>query len=149
MNRFSVRFRFADWPNRNIPVVAAGVYVIWNEETLVYCGMSGRGIEQAVESSRPKYGLVTRLATHASGRLSGDQFSVYLANRIIIPSLQTKDLGKFESGELRLDSLVRTFVRDRLEYQYAIVDSTADAFQLERQCRSGEVFGIKPYLNPA
>lgn len=45
---FSPRHRFSDWPNADIPAVAAGVYAVWESETLVYCGMSGRKLEKAV-----------------------------------------------------------------------------------------------------
>ncbi len=145
---FSSRFKFSDWPNREIPAVAAGVYVIWHEEALIYCGMSGREVEKAVVAERLRYGLYNRLNSHASGRLSGDQFCVYLANRIIIPSLNHEDLVKFASGEFTLDYLTKRHIRDHYEYQYAVVESSRAAFQLERLCQSGEVFGVKPLLNP-
>lgn len=74
---FSPRRRFSDWPNADVPTVAAGVYVIWEAETLIYAGMCGRELEKA--SDKQRYGLVTRLHSHASGRLSGDQFCVYVA----------------------------------------------------------------------
>ena len=92
--------------------------------------------------------LTTRLASHASGRLSGDQFRVYVANRLVIPGLTAEQLGQFSSGELTLDALTRQYIRDRLEYQFACVESSAEAFALERQCRDGSVFGVKPLLNP-
>lgn len=101
MPTFSPLHRFAEWPNSEIPAVAAGVYAIWEAETLIYCGISGRELEKA--SDKQRYGLVTRLHSHANGRLSGDQFCVWVANR--------------------------------LEYQFAIVESSGEAFSLERQCR--------------
>jgi hypothetical protein len=82
-NQFSPRFPFADWPNPAIPAVAAGVYAIWKDSELIYCGMSGREIDTKAQASPKKYGLVTRLNSHASGRLSGDQFCVYVANLLI------------------------------------------------------------------
>ena len=36
-------FRFADWPNDQVPRRAAGVYTIWRQEEFIYAGMSGRG----------------------------------------------------------------------------------------------------------
>ena len=36
-------FRFAAWPNDQVPRCAAGVYTIWRQEQFVYVGMSGRG----------------------------------------------------------------------------------------------------------
>ena len=61
--------------------------------------MSGRDIENAKLQGKKKYGLVTRLHSHASGRLSGDQFCVYVANRLVIPSLKPEDLPKTSSTE--------------------------------------------------
>jgi hypothetical protein len=146
---FSHRHHFADWPNAEVPAVAAGVYVVWEGDKLIYCGMSGRQYEKAVTDSRTKYGLLTRLASHASGRLSCDQFCVYVANRLVIPSLVPEQLVKFGTGELRLDSLTKTYIYERFEYQFALVPTSKDAYMLEAQCRAGAVFGMKPLLNPA
>ena len=147
MASFSRRYRFSDWPNGDIPAVAAGVYAIWDEQALIYCGMSGREIEKIADRSR--YGLITRLESHASGRLSGDQFCVYVANRLVIPSLTADHLPRFASGEMSLDRLTKAHIHERLEYQYAIVSSSSEAYSLERRCREGAVFGVKPALNPA
>ncbi len=145
---FSQRYRFADWPNKDIPNVAAGVYAVWNGEELFYCGMSGRQIEKAIADGKKKFGLVTRLNSHASGRLSGDQFCVYVANRLVIPSLSMKDLPKFKTGECRLDELTKAFIHDNLDYQYVLVGSSAEAYSVEDRARRGEIFGQKPLLNP-
>jgi hypothetical protein len=115
---FSQRFRFCDWPNIDIPLITAGVYVIWENKQLVCCGMSGREIEKYKYSNlKKKYGLINRLNSHASGRLSGDQFCVYVANRIVIPSLDPHMLEQFRDGTMNLDQLTKQYVRDRLEYQ--------------------------------
>jgi len=147
--KFSDRYRFADWPNSEIPAVAAGVYAIWNGDELFYCGMSGRQIEQAISQGKKKFGLVTRLNIHASGRLSSDQFCVYVANRLVIPKLKATDLKKFETGEFKLDGLTKAFIHDHLEYQYVLVDSSAEAYVVEERARRGEIFGQKPLLNPS
>jgi hypothetical protein len=145
---FSDLAKFSDWPNKEIPLVSAGVYAIWNDNNLFYCGMSGRGIENAVKQGKKKYGLITRLNSHASGRLSGDQFCVYVANRLVIPNLSVADLPKFKTGELKLDSLTQEYIHKHLEYQYIILSSSKEAYSLEEQARRGEVFGEKPLLNP-
>ena len=36
-------YRFSDWPNPDVPSVAAGVYTVWRGEQFIYVGMSGRG----------------------------------------------------------------------------------------------------------
>lgn len=145
---FSERFKFSDWPNKDIPDVAAGVYAIWNVDSLLYCGMSGRKIEAAIRAGKAKFGLVTRLNSHAAGRLSGDQFCVYIANRLVIPSLQADDLVRFASGEMKLDYLTKAFIHQHLDYQYVLVDSSAEAYEFESKARRGEVFGQQPLLNP-
>lgn len=101
-----------------------------------------------INNFKKKYGLINRLNSHASGRLSGDQFCVYVANRIVIPSLDPAMLEQFKDGTMNLDRLTKQYVRDRLEYQYALVESSAEAFAAENLCRNGTVFGVKPYLNP-
>lgn len=146
--KFSDRHRFADWPNVDIPSVSAGVYAIWNENQLFYCGMSGRELEKAITSGKKKFGLVTRLNSHASGRLSGDQFCVYVANRLVIPSLTDDDISQFASGELKLDQLTKAFIHEHLDYQYILVASSSDAYAVEAKARRGEIFGQKPLLNP-
>jgi hypothetical protein len=100
MPQFSQRFRFSDWPNPEVPLAAPGNYAIWQGPKLIYCGMSGRQFNPEVAASRRKYGLYTRLASHASGRLSGDQFCVYVANRLVIPELEPASLARFSTGEL-------------------------------------------------
>ncbi len=148
MPDWSPLHRFADWPNEDVPRVAAGVYVIWQADRLIYAGMSGRAIQPGQPESRASAGLITRLASHASGRLSGDQFCVYVANRLVIPSITPDQLPLFAAGDLRLDHLTKAYIRDRLEYQFTVVESGTEAYRLEESCRRGEVFGVKPWLNP-
>ncbi len=144
--KFSDRSKFSVWPNKSIPMVAAGIYAIWNKDELLYCGMSGREIEKNLH--KKKYGLVTRLHSHSTGRLSGDQFCVYVANRLVVPSLQQTDLPLFSNGELKLDTLTKSFIQDYLDYQYIIVNSSTEAYSLETKARNGELLGQKPKFNP-
>lgn len=50
-----------------------------------------------------------------------DQFCVYVANRFVIPELRSERLAQFATGEMSLDRLTKAYVRERLEYQYAVV----------------------------
>lgn len=128
MTDFSARFRFADWPNPGIPAVAAGVYAVWQEGTLLYCGMSGRSmVSGPVEPPPRRHGLITRLHSHASGRLSGDQFCVYVANRLVLPALTSAELGDFATGRHTLDANTRRLIHASFEYQYRVTDSGASA----------------------
>src|SRR4051794_8331271 len=100
MLKFSSLHQFSDSPDPSIPNVAAGVFAVWRDTgELVYVGMSGRGMEKR-SSTGKRFGLYTRLASHASGRLSGDQFNVYVANRYVLPELNAADLPLFATSEL-------------------------------------------------
>ena len=145
---FTKRTKFSDWKTANVPSVSAGVYAIWDKDELIYCGMSGRQIELAMEQGKTKYGLVTRLNSHASGRLSGDQFCVYVANRLVIPNLKAEDLKKFATGEYKLDTMTKKYIHDHFDYQYVIVQSSSEAYEIENKARKGKLFGVKPFLNP-
>lgn len=146
--KFTRRYRFADWPNQDIPVAAAGVYAIWRREDLIYCGMSGRSILAGAELPSKKHGLITRLHSHASGRLSGDQFCVYVANRLVLPHLTPSELADFGSGKHTLDAYTRRLIHGQFEYQFVTVAGGAEAMALEAECRRGVIFGQKPMLNP-
>ena len=147
-NLYSEQFAFSEWPNRGLPAVSAGVYAVWKGDDLIYCGMSGREIATRVDGKSKKYGLVTRLASHASGRLSGDQFCVYVANRFVVPSIPPDAFTRFASGEVSLDKLTRHFIHSHLKYSYALCQTSAEAYAIERSARLGDVFDQKPYLNP-
>ena len=107
--------------------------------------MSGKDIEK--KQQKRKYGLVTRLSSHASGRLSGDQMNVYVANRFVVPEIDAAQQVKFAAGTLRLDTLTRQYIHEHFEYQYLVVKHSAEAYALERLCQCGYVFEQRPYLN--
>lgn len=116
----------------------------------MYFGMSGREIEKVRrEGSKKEYGLVTRLRSHWSGRLSGDQFCVYVANRLVIPSLRPEHLPEFAKGKLTLDALTRIYIHQHFEYQYLITETSAEAFGIEAAAKRGDIFGQRPLLNPS
>lgn len=95
-----------------------------------------------------RFGLWTRLASHASGRLSGDQFCVYVANRYVVPELKPADLPLFASGDLSLDGLTKVYIREHFSYSFALTATSREAHDLERDARHGITFGLKPTLNP-
>ena len=73
--------RFADWPNRAIPEVCAGVYTVYERSgKFIYVGMAGAQLtEEAIENKQAagkRSGLFDRLNSHASGYRSGDQFNI-------------------------------------------------------------------------
>ena len=147
-NAFSKKFKFKNWPKNNFPAVAAGIYVIWDEQTLLYVSVAGKDLDKAQKAGKTKFGLITRLNSHASGRAANDQFCSLLANRIVIPALTSVQLSRFRDGSITLDQMTKKHIRANLEYQYLVVDNFQDAVDLEGHCRRGTIFAIKPLLNP-
>ena len=147
-NTFSKKFKFKNWPKKNFPTVAAGVYVIWDDQTLLYVGTAGKDLDKAKKSGKNKFGLITRLNSHASGRTAGDQFCSLLSNRIVIPSLTKTQIIKFKEGSVTLDQITKKYIRCNLEYQYLVVDNFQDAIDLEMHIRRGAIFSTTPLLNP-
>lgn len=74
---------------------------------------------------------------------------MYLANRLLKLSFKADQLEHFETGKLHLDALTRIYIHTCFEYQYACVDTSAEAYALELRSPDGGVFGVKPLLNPA
>ena len=128
--------------------MAAGVYVIWDDQTLLYVGTAGKDLDKAQKSGKNKFGLITRLNSHASGRTASDKFCSLLSNRIVIPSLTKTQIIKFKEGSVTLDQITKKYIRSNLEYQYLVVDNFQDAIDLEMHIRRGAIFSTTPLLNP-
>jgi hypothetical protein len=149
-----IAYRFSDWPNPEVPNWRAGVYTIWGGDQFLYVGMAGRGMadgahltEEAMATKRNR-GLRDRLNSHASGRRSGDQFCVYVCDRLVLPSLGQVDVAKVAGGHLSLDALTREYIRDRLTYRFFVTETSADARKLEATVRVEGLQGTMPMLNP-
>jgi hypothetical protein len=107
---------FDSWPpsETDLPRVAAGVYAIYKGSRLYYVGMAGKSLTpELIESAEPNKskGLRQRLEAHRSGRRSGDQFCVYVADHEIIPNLTPAQQSAIGRRELHVDHLVRDFIR--------------------------------------
>ena len=147
-------WRFSDWPNSEIPMVAAGTYTIWERDRLLYVGMSGRGesaeqIAQRKASGQRRWGLFDRLGSHASGRRSGDQFCVYVCDRLVLPGLSASDIEGVASGEILLDQRTQAYIRDALTYRFAETLDAATAMELEDRVKRGALDSGPPFLNPS
>ena len=135
---------FKNWPNAEASSTRAGVYTVWDTEgRFIYVGMSGRGV--ALNDAR---GLSTRLASHAAGRRSGDQFCIYVADRLVLPSLTAEQIADIGCGRLQLDTLVRGYIRDRLAYRFISAEDGKQAYEVENAIKRGAL-GERPLLNPA
>lgn len=144
--------RFQNWPNDQVPKRAAGVYTVWDDDRLLYVGMSGRAMTAADLEVSPNglvaaKGLWTRLNAHASGRRSGDQFCVYVCDRFVVPALTPRQQYELAAGGLSLDDLTRAFIRDHLAYQFAVTADGSEAARLEAAVRRGVLSVGRPYLN--
>ena len=144
---------FRDWPNPAVPKVAAGVYTIWRDRELVYVGVSGRGLTGEAISSHhgsgsKSQGLYSRLSSHWAGRRSGDQFCVYVADRLVLQTLTRPEIEEVAAGRLSIDRLVRTYIHDHLGYRFAEAPDGRTAFHWEKLLCSGKWKGQRPLLNP-
>jgi len=126
--------RFADWSSVKVPS-AVGVYAIWDQdERLLYVGRAGN--------------LRDRLKSHAIGRRSGDQFCVYVFDRLVLPALSAEEIQKAAEDLISLDAKVRDYIRTHCSYSLITTANKDDARSLEqRACRGLPSIG-KPLLNP-
>jgi hypothetical protein len=146
---FGALHRFRDWRVTSVPAFGAGVYTIWHDQVLVYVGMSGRSIEAGTAASDRPLGLFTRLKSHADGRRSGDQFCVYVGDRLVLPTLTETQIADIAAGRVSLDRLIRDFIHNNLAYRFVILPSGIEARALEMLIRSGALHAGMPLLNPA
>ena len=140
---------FADWPDRAVPPYGAGVYTIWNKDgQFLYVGMSGRGITSDTVQRNSPYGLYTRLHSHASGRRSGDQFCVYVADRLVLPTLTQDDIAAIGLGRHPMDAFVRRYIHQNLSFRFVMLPDGGAAYAVEAAIKSGKWEHGRPLLNP-
>jgi hypothetical protein len=146
-------YSFADWPNPDVPNWQPGVYTVWDGDQFVYVGMAGRGMvarinesSQALASKKTR-GLRDRLRSHASGRRSGDQFCIYVFDRLVLPSLDRAEIAAASDGRLSLDALTRDYIHKHLSYRFVVSFDGRAALALERAIQKGAL-GFPPLLNP-
>ena len=154
---------FLEWQQAGIPRVAAGVYTIWLRSDagtvpavpspLVYVGFAGRSlteehIETKRQSGKKSTGLWSRLRAHASGRRSGDQLAVYIADRLVLPTLDHQQIADVANGKLRMDQLVQDYVLACLGFRWVETPDAATAMKVEAAIQRGQWEHGKPFLNP-
>ena len=152
------RYKFSDWEQdkKNIPIVAAGVYIVWLKNLFLYAGMAGENLTSAdintilAQRIRAK-GLRRRLAKHASGNRGGNLFCVYICDMFVIPRLSKSDIHKLKRRQILLDGkkgLIKGFVRGHLKYQFVSTKDGRTAAEFESFIREGKSFLGKPFINP-
>jgi hypothetical protein len=75
---------------------------------------------------------------HASGRRSGDQFCVYVADRLVLPTLSQEDITAIASGRHQMDAFVRKYIHENLCYRFVMLPDGAAAFAAEAAIKNGE-----------
>ena len=110
--------------------------------------MSGRGITADTNRRNTPQGIYTRLQSHASGRRSGDQFCVYVADRLVLPILSQEDITAIASGRHQMDAFVRRYIHENLSYRFAMLPDGAAAYAVEAAIKSGGWEQGRPLLNP-
>ena len=129
---------FSDWSKKEVPN-AAGIYTIWDGERFLYVGI---GTGTGAPKSR---GLQNRLNAHASGNRGGDQFCVYICDRLVLPTLCLDEIQRVGKGEIRLNTKVKEYVRHHCSYSFVTL-SEDEARKLETQIKSGASPLGKPLL---
>lgn len=137
---------FAGWETTSVPNGVAGAYTIFDGARFLYVGIAGRSGAATSEKSR-RTGLLGRLDSHASGRRSGDQFCVYVFDRLVLPTMTADGIRRAAHGEPICDALVRAYVRERLSYRFVTMSTYAEAQKIEAELRLGR-YGPAPLLNP-
>lgn len=136
---------FCDWPCGDVPSTGSIVYTVWDRAgTFIYVGLSGRS---AMSSPRSK-GPFGRLHSHAVGRRSGDQFLIYVCDRLVLPRFSNR-LADIAAGQVSLDRETSDYVRAELSFRWIAVMSPAEAFALEAGLKSGRLPPGRPLLNPS
>jgi hypothetical protein len=139
--------RFNEWPAAHLAMGPSGVYTIWDGSIFIYVGMS-YAHRDASDNPRAK-GVFGRLASHASGRRSGDQFCVYVCDRFVVPQLSQDDMQALAGGARLLDSRTREFIHEHFSYRVVVTPTGADARAIEaRVRREGLPRAGRPQINP-
>ena len=73
---------------------------------------------------------------------------MYVADRLILPTLSAADLHDIAAGTLLLDDFVYVYVQDRLAYRVTITRDVGTAREVEDSARGGSLNAGKPLLNP-
>jgi hypothetical protein len=123
--------RFAEYATLGdvIPGSGAGVDTIWDHECgLVYVGMAGRN-----PAGR---GLASRLRGHASGRRSGDQFCVYVAEHYVLPELTRERIEAIRDTRLSMDALVRDKIHAAFGFRFIVVADYRRRFRSRASSRA-------------
>ena len=104
-------------------------------------GQQSIGCASPVDAGNGKLGPWGRLNSHASGRRSGDQFCVYVHDRLVLPMLHNR-FHELADGSLKLDHATRDYIRGQLGFRWIEMISGAEAERVERQIRKEPLVSV-------
>jgi hypothetical protein len=82
------------------------------------------------------------------GAVQGDQFCVYVFDRLVLPALSHQQIEAAARGQLSLDGLTRQLIRQTLSYRFTLLGDATTARIMERQIQRDGLAGQLPLLNP-
>ena len=145
--------RFSDWPCQALPEVAAGVYTLWQGQSLLYVGEAGANWTKAErEEFRVQgvpRGLHARLLRHASGRRGCDPFCAQLCERLLRPRLNRGELDTAAADPQFLDVRTRDYVVERCTFRFQVLDDGALIRRLVARVAQGGLSAGRPLIDAA
>ena len=145
-------YRFADWPNPEVRSGRIGVSTVRGGDELIYMGMAGRAAGPSADTNGPASakltGLRSRLASHSSGRRSGDRFRTCVCGRLVLPALSLQQIQDAARGQLPLDRLTRQLIRQSPCYRFTPVGDASAARAVQRETQREGLASRPPLPNP-
>jgi hypothetical protein len=143
-------YSFRDWPNpRRAKAWRGRLHHLASRRTVHICrDVGARAFTKDTAIRNTPFGIYTRLRSHASRRRSGDQFCVYVADRLVLPTLPQPEIASIAAGDHQMDAFVPRLIHDHLSYRFVVVPDGATAFATEASIKAGDWEYGKPFLNP-
>ena len=79
---------------------------------------------------------------------AADQFCIYVADRLVLPSLTAEQIADIGYGRLQLDALVRGYIRDRLAYRFISAEDGKQAYEVENAIKRGRLANVRYSIRP-
>jgi hypothetical protein len=73
---------------------------------------------------------------------------VYVADWLVLSTLTADEITRISNREVKFDSYVRRYIRDRLTYRWLATADGRAARKLESEIRKGALPAGRPLLNP-
>jgi hypothetical protein len=73
---------------------------------------------------------------------------VYVADRLVLPSLSAEQIALIATGRHQMDAFVRRYIHDYLRYRYYMMPDGAQAYGVESAIKGGALKNGLPLLNP-